>query len=39
MNTPSKTLIRSLVIAGLLAWPGVEMFRLVATQQAGIESA
>lgn len=33
MNTPSKTLIRSLVIAGLLAWPGVEMFRLVATQQ------
>lgn len=33
MNTQSKTLVRALVLAGLLAWPGVETFRLIATQQ------
>lgn len=33
MNTQSKTLIRALVLAGLLAWPGVETFRLITTQQ------
>lgn len=33
MNTQTKTLVRALVVIGLLAWPGVETFRLIATQQ------
>ena len=33
MNTQSKTFVRAAVVAGLLAWPGVETFRLIATQQ------
>jgi hypothetical protein len=33
MNTQSKTFVRAVVVAGLLAWPGVETFRLIATQQ------
>ncbi len=33
MNTQSKTFVRALVLAGLIAWPAVETFRLVTTQQ------
>ena len=33
MNTQTKTLVRAVVLAGLLAWPGVETFRLISTQQ------
>ena len=33
MNTQTKTFVRAAVVAGLLAWPGVETFRLIATQQ------
>ena len=33
MNTQTKTLVRAVILAGLLAWPGVEIFRLIATRQ------
>ena len=33
MNTQTKTLVRAVALAGLLAWPGVETFRLISTQQ------
>ena len=33
MNTQTKTLVRAVILAGLLAWPGVETFRLISTQQ------
>ena len=33
MNTQTKTWIRTTVVAGIIAWPAVETFRLIATQQ------
>lgn len=33
MNTQTKTWIRAAVVAGVIAWPAVETFRLIATQQ------
>lgn len=33
MNTSNKTLIRAVVLAGILAWPTVETCRLWATRQ------
>ena len=33
MNTQTKTWIRTAVVAGIIAWPAVETFRLIATQQ------
>ena len=33
MNTKTKIWIRVIVIVGILAWPGVETFRLYVTTQ------
>ena len=33
MNSQTKNSIRAAVLAGLVAWPTVEAFRLVTTQQ------
>ena len=33
MNTQMKTWIRTAVVAGIIVWPAVETFRLIATQQ------
>lgn len=33
MNSQTKNSIRAAVLAGIIAWPTVEAFRLVTTQQ------
>jgi len=38
MNTSNKTLIRAVILAGVLAWPTVETCRLWATKQKLVEA-
>lgn len=38
MNSTAKIWIRVVVIAGILAWPGIETYRLLDTNQKLIEA-
>ena len=38
MNSTAKIWIRVIVIAGILAWPGIETYRLLETNQKLVEA-
>ena len=38
MNSTAKIWIRVVVIAGILAWPGIETYRLLDTNQKLVEA-